>query len=66
MFAKVTMTLPPLYAPTVNQLLLGAFQMQLLHYFSKSDNKSNHHQLLLGAGRMFKALWDRFDTIKWP
>jgi len=41
MFAKVTMTLPLLYAPTVNQLLLG-------------------------AGRMFKALWDRFDTIKWP
>jgi len=24
------------------------------------------NQLLLGAGRMFKALWDRFDTIKWP
>jgi len=25
------------------------FQTQLLHYFSKSDNKSNHHQTSLAA-----------------
>jgi len=32
----------PLTSPKTRE-----FQAQLLHYFSKSDNKSNHHHLLL-------------------
>jgi len=32
------------------------FQTQLLHYFSKSDNKSNHHQHLMFVKRTLTYL----------
>jgi len=45
--AGLPMSCPCCYCTFSLQLLSREFQTQLLHYFSKSDNKSNHHHCLL-------------------
>jgi len=41
------------------------FQTQLLDYFSKSDNKSNHHHVVISSGLKLDTTWRSVASAKW-